>query len=423
VNGIAAFEGANAVVLGLPAAAAIHLTLTDNTGGSINLSATPVNTAQLDLLAQAIVSVSPPRHAPGASRSSNVSATFSMNMGAPDASNFRVSGAFSGRRSGAYSGASTSVLQFDPASDFLPGELVTVSITTTLLDSLSNPLVHPEVWRFRAGATPSAGVFNAVGTWGVTNQQGKYVAPIDLNGDGHLDLVCGTGNGVYLFTNTGTGNLVAAGTMLAGHDILAGAYDDIDLDGQVDLVLRTSTGALLVLRRDSTGALYLAEQLSGVSTRPLLADLDGDGYADLIAGNTWWKNSGSGSFAWTGATTALPLPSTATTGAVGDVDGNGALDLLLWSGGFGHVFLNDRHGGFTLHQSFTGTATLTEAGDFDGNGQVDFVARNSSGLYWVRNDNGQMTPQATLAGSAGYDGIALADLDGDGDLDVAMYAR
>ncbi|OUJ73540.1 hypothetical protein BXP70_14185 [Hymenobacter crusticola] len=119
--------------------------------------------------------------------------------------------------------------------------------------------------------------------------------------------------------------------------------------------------------------------------------------------------------------------------ATGDVDGDGDLDLLAANQGNNTVSvrLNNGSGSFSGNQEVAvGSAPLTLVlGDVDGDGDLDFATANglstaANGTISIRLNNGNGTfsaGQEIINGVRfnGYgNGLALNDMDGDGDLDV-----
>ena len=118
---------------------------------------------------------------------STIQATFTETMAAADRTSFVVHGFFTGKiLAGTYSGGSTTTLEFDPVSDFKPGEEIEVSLTDSLSSGAGRPAV-PYVYRFRTAVGGGSGTFSLSAP--VAGQNGASdVAAGDWDGDGDLDL-------------------------------------------------------------------------------------------------------------------------------------------------------------------------------------------------------------------------------------------
>ena len=174
-----------------------------------------------------------------------------------------------------------------------------------------------------------------------------------------------------------------------------------------------------------------------------LADVDGDGDLDAVFAQQSYVpyqlliNDGYGNF--TDETIPrLPGPNpyslTMLDVAAGDVDGDGDMDLVFATDYLDRLYLNDGQGNFTdvtnlqMPQSGGRTESLT-FGDIDGDGDLDLVMATIQTCYfgcWANNNVvcindgfGSFTPQTQLGNSSAKQ-IALADVDGDGDLDALL---
>ncbi|HWN96124.1 MAG TPA: VCBS repeat-containing protein [Methylomirabilota bacterium] len=118
-------------------------------------------------------------------------------------------------------------------------------------------------------------------------------------------------------------------------------------------------------------------------------DVDGDGWVDLYfcsleGRNVLYRNRGNWQFDDVSGQAGIACPDQASTGAVfADVDGNGHLDLLVSSLGHGvRLFLNDGGGRFTENTLAAGLAsdhasmTMTLA-DVEGDGDLDLYVANN----------------------------------------------
>ncbi|MFF2555417.1 FG-GAP repeat domain-containing protein [Nocardia sp. NPDC058058] len=194
---------------------------------------------------------------------------------------------------------------------------------------------------FAVAATPST-VFLADGERGFTGHSvGAGFASVgletaDLDGDGNLDLVVASGVPVVLnaLYGDGRGGFGRNQTLL-GPDLVQEAIRSADVngDGHPDVVGVTSLGGLNVWLNDGHGAL-LASRYSYASpgTAGLaLADLDGDGTADLVTADsvtghvTLWRGDGHGGFA---RSAWYPSPFTLESTELIDLRGTGQLDIV-----------------------------------------------------------------------------------------------
>jgi hypothetical protein len=301
------------------------------------------------------------------------------------------------------------------------------------------------------------------------------VSVVDLDGDGDLDWVGGIGTlgnlwPIRVLINHGSGQMVeetfhrvpqASNSFPFAHSPGLGV-GDFDGDGDLDLVCSASRDgnyprAFGLLRNDGTGHFtydstaipetnqYFGEEYGKMN----VADLDGDGDLDFLCGGflpggSVFINDGLGNFA--NETTAR-MGATAPNflfiiTELGDVDGDGDQDLaaaVMTTGRFERprLLLNDGLGYFTdvtdthMPQRGHGGSAMHFA-DFDDDGDLDLLSVKTPNIYigyvgehhvFLNDGTGHFTfdEHATIYGS--YSNgfahrVAIADLDGDGDLDA-----
>lgn len=268
----------------------------------------------------------------------------------------------------------------------------------------------------------------------------------DLDGDGDLDLVMsgddGSGKHFKIFRNDGAGKFSLFQTMSPGIYQSSLVLGDLDGDGDLDLVMSgydTTTRHLRVYANDGTGTFTLAQTLSpGVTTSSLaLGDLDGDGDLDLMMSGDdgsvnhlkAFTNDGTGKFFL--SQSLSPGVSTSSVG-LGDFDGDGDLDLAMTGyDGSGYqfkVYANDGAGKFTLSQSLSPGLQIssTALGDIDGDGDIDLLVSGDDGVggkhfkSFANDGTGKFTLSQSLSPGVLGGSLVFGDLDGDGDLDLVM---
>ncbi|CAM9828727.1 unnamed protein product, partial [Ectocarpus sp. 12 AP-2014] len=166
------------------------------------------------------------------------------------------------------------------------------------------------------------------------------------------------------------------------------------------------------------------------------ADLDGDGDLDLLAGSYWedwvrWYENEDGKGTFSEAVAVASGYGGASSIDVGDLNGDGSPDVvvafltsfqLTW---FSNVDgLGDFSVGTDIDTYEDGDhARYVTVADLDGDGDLDVIMASKQGdrVTWYENTDGEATFALGVDISTTADGaiaLALADLDGDDDLDV-----
>ena len=276
----------------------------------------------------------------------------------------------------------------------------------------------------------------------------------DFNGDGKQDLAVANfaSSSISVFLNNGTSTpfpTTANQTLTTGinpYDITSG---DFNADGKKDLVASSSnTGGIFVFLNNGTSTPFptTASQTWGTGSNYggiTSADFNADGKWDLAVTN---QTSGKTSIYLSNGT-STPFPTTPSQDLTADssfgwalisadFNGDGKPDLVSssFSSGTVTVFINNGNTSapFSTYQTLTvgqATGTWLSAADFNGDGKLDLAADGSSGIITIFINNGNTsTPFGgifqSLSTGTNVGGIASADFNGDGKMDLAgaMYS-
>jgi len=239
-----------------------------------------------------------------------------------------------------------------------------------------------------------------------TNVQSGFIVGFpefyDLDEDGDLDLYLGGQNKIKVYKNDGANNFQETnpvttdkGSNVSGYISLFG-FGDIDGDGDMDLL--ASDYYFMYLFKNEEGSYVYDDTLrtsngdilfGGYYPDPEFVDLDDDGDMDLVTGNF-------NGYLYT---------------FLNDGDGNLSSNGMLQADGS------------TIHPS---GSLFGKFADMDNDGDMDLIANEDNYLVYYQNDNGSFSLSDTLKNNGTpiqCFSSAMADLDGDADLDIyaAVY--
>jgi hypothetical protein len=160
-----------------------------------------------------------------------------------------------------------------------------------------------------------------------------------------------------------------------------------------------------------------------------LGDLDGDGTPDLAvaldrAGSDGslevLQGNGRGGF---GPALWYPTRGSPSSAALGDLDGDGKLDIVTAGSDAVGVLLGSGDGAFSAEAEYAaGDGAVVAIGDLDGDGRQDVVTANynaSTVSVLLGTGGGKLADKTDYATVSNPAGVALGDLNGDGQLDIA----
>ncbi len=291
-----------------------------------------------------------------------------------------------------------------------------------------------------AGGLGDATTYGVGGAGNVCDQQ---VSAVDLNGDGHPDVVMNDscGNRLLVFLNDGNGGfgapLVLSSSVSCLQSFAVGNYSS---GGHTDLLaFGACSNSLQLFTGDGSGnfTAQTAFPTGGSCGNAIVdaGDVNHDGHAD-IAWSDGCNNlvhvllgDGSGGFS---AGSTVSTGRCAGSLGFGDLDANGTQDMVVYAGCDRTLstFLNDGSGNFTAKTSAAvpgsvGWMSSIVFGDFDGDGRLDVATSDQNqfeaAMVFFGDGTGHIDDGIELASPSPNDStqsIAATDIDKDGQLDL-----
>ena len=273
----------------------------------------------------------------------------------------------------------------------------------------------------------------------------RSLAAADLDGDGDQDLAVANhdSDNVTILKNNGGGNFFEPPSSPEAVGITPQMVMAADLDGDGDQDLAVAnyiTDNVTILKNPGGGNFFeppSSPEPAGDGPHAVAAsDLDGDGDQDLAVANnisddvTILKNPGGGSF-FEPPSSPEPAGRAPWSVATADLEGDGDEDLAVVNLASGDVTILGNQGGGNLFELASSPEQVGErptsiaVTDLDGDGDQDLAVPDiESDLVTILNNDGtadfaEPASSPELVGDA-PESVAAADFDGDGDQDVAV---
>jgi hypothetical protein len=204
----------------------------------------------------------------------------------------------------------------------------------------------------------------------------------DLDGDGDLDIVAidsaGNGNTSVWLQDRGQ----FSPTSQSLRDGLDAAIGDLDGDGDLDVVIATESKGVTIWINQGNGTFFDLNKKIDVKTTInaiTLGDLDGDSDLDIVLGkdgpNQVWVNDGISNFSLVEAQDVLDDAATQEV-ILADFNADNALDILFANSNRGNsIWINDGDAHFTRSRNLIGIDNTPSAavGDINNNGTLDVI--------------------------------------------------
>ncbi|MFY0591879.1 FG-GAP-like repeat-containing protein, partial [Roseivirga sp.] len=246
----------------------------------------------------------------------------------------------------------------------------------------------------------------------------------DFNNDGYPDFIVNTTRHIAIFQNNNGSSFSRIQTITSMSDGINTeglAFMDYNNDGFLDLIIESHNFGIDIFKND--GASVSGNRFDQVSQNSVGASGTGAGGLGLPQ-----NGSNTGDYI-----------------AVVDINNDGFMDIIARKQGNStssnidsnnyDMFINDGDGTFTVNTSFNedasnGNKGAVVTGDFDGDGDFDFIwgpdSDSSTPVLYQQSSPGVFSAvsnpfrrsNSNLLNDSGIDGIAIGDIDNDGDIDV-----
>jgi len=253
----------------------------------------------------------------------------------------------------------------------------------------------------------------------------------ELDGQPGAEVIVAAGSALWAFHADGS-TYWTVPTASIFETLTAPAVANLDLDPEPEIVVNLGNTFEV---REHDGTLAWSTTYAPHANPPVLADLNNDGFQDIIL--TGWDdsvlvydyNAGTPQLLWTAVLTSS-MAGTFGAPAVADIDGDGAPEVLV-----------SHYGALTALNGADGVPLWTtpldpgnpggvSVADLDGDGAVNILTgmryefeTNRFGMLYALNPDGSVLWSAIAEDSSSANNAAALDLNGDGAYEVAWNGK
>ena len=313
-------------------------------------------------------------------------------------------------------------------------------------DGLADLLVVDDDGDVQVRLATASGAWVALAPFAVGDNT-TDIACVDLDGDPVLDLVVanfddgfnGAGD-VRAFHGLGDGTFSPGVILVGGIGQRSVEVLDLTGDGLPDISLLTQFAGLLTYVNDGAGGYALGTtSVGGLSMQHDVGDLDGDAIPDVAVARTSMSDIqillglGSGAYAPGASIPIGPLGEWAYDVELGDLNGDGILDVAAGTGFQSGVFIglglgNGQFSAASPLLANNNSCRYLVLEDFDVDGALDVAVSVDTdagtgfggvNVFYGRGD-GTFLPYRAFAGGSGPWQVSSGDVTGDGLPDLAL---
>jgi len=200
---------------------------------------------------------------------------------------------------------------------------------------------------------------------------------------------------------------------------------DIENDGKLEVVMGSGDGNLYALNGEDGSLLWAYKTDSAVTTSPSIADVDNDGKLEVIVGGlkVYVINGEDGSLQW--SFTSGQWDSIYSSPSVGDIDNDGKLEVVVGSHENSVWALNGEDGSplwvFTTAGDIKCSPSIA---DINNDGKLDVVFGTYHGIiYALHGEDGSLLWLFFEGGRNVGSSPSIADIDNDGKLEVVIGSQ